>query len=191
MLGKKCQFQKHVFFANWAILSKKKLRNEKFFHKIFCLPELVWSRGPLRNSVLRVSEVQGSMPLRGSSFLNLVWVIETGCEINWHFEFIYKVCSTHSTLGKATAPASTSQHQATAPGTSTRQQHQHQAAAPPPPRSNSKHCRTYLCFHSETDSSNNCGYVVLNQRLRLRKGVKDTLRNSHHQVASKLGPRPT
>ena len=123
MLGKKCQFQKHVFFANWAILSKKKLRNEKFFHKIFCLPELVWSRGPLRNSVLRVSEVQGSMPLRGSSFLNLVWVIETGCEINWHFEFIYKVCSTHSTLGKATAPASTSQHQAAAPR-STTQQHQ-------------------------------------------------------------------
>ena len=167
---------------------KKKLRKKKFFHKIFCLPELVWSGGPLRNSLLRVSEVQGSMPLRGSSFLNLVWLIETGCEINWHFEFIYKVCSTHSTLGKATAPASTSQHQ-WAPCSSTR----HQAAAPPPPplRSNSKHCRTYLCFHSETDSSNNCGYVVLNQRLRLRKGVKDTLRNSHHQVASKLGPRPT
>ena len=124
MLGKKCQFQKHVFFANWAILSKKKLRKKTFFHKIFCLPELVWSGGPLRNSLLRVSEVQGSVPLRGSSFLNLVWLIETGCEINWHFEFIYKVCSTHSTLGKATAPASTSQHQ-WPPRSSTRQQQHH------------------------------------------------------------------
>ena len=118
---------------------KKKLRKKKFFHKIFCLPELVWSGGPLRNSLLRVSEVQGSMPLRGSSFLNLVWLIETGCEINWHFEFIYKVCSTHSTLGKATAPASTSQHQwaprstrqqhqAAAPGTRQQQHHHHHAA---------------------------------------------------------------
>ena len=86
------------------------------------------------------------------------------------------------------------QYQA-APAGSTSRQHQQAApwAAPAapwslwPPASSCipKHWRTYLCFHSETDSSNNCGYVVLNQWLRLRKGVKDTLRNSHHRVASK------
>ena len=116
MLGKTWKFQKHVFFANWAILSKKKFRKKNFLHKVFCLPEFLWSGGPLPKSLLRVWEVQGSVPLRGSSFLNLVWVIERGCEINWHFEFIYKVCSTHSTLGKATVPVSTRQHQAPAPG---------------------------------------------------------------------------
>ena len=108
---------------------KKKLRKKKFFHKIFCLPELVWSGGPLRNSLLRVSEVQGSMPLTRSSFLNLVSLIETGCEINWHFEFIYKVCSTHSTLGKATGPGSTRQHQAAPRSTRQQQHHHHHHAA--------------------------------------------------------------
>ena len=66
------------------------------------------------------------------------------------------------------------QYQQAAPAGS-RQQHQFSSARP---SCISKQWTTYLCFHSETDSSNNCGYVVLNQRLRLRQGVKDSLKNS-------------
>ena len=142
-----------------------------------------WTCGAMHKSSLRVWEVQSSMPVQGALFINLPCMIETYCEIKWHFQFIYRVCSYHSTLGKAPVPGSTSrQHQQAAPWA---------APAAPwslwPPASSCipKHWRTYLCFHSETDSSNNCGYVVLNQWLRLRKGVKDTLRNSHHRVASK------
>ena len=149
---------------------------------------MAWSSGPVASSLLRVREIQGSIPLKRTSFLNLVWMIETCCIINWHFEFIYKFCGHHSTLGKPPVPSSTiqrQQHGSTSSTSSTR------SISSALPSITSKHCITYLCFHSETDSSNNCGYVVLNQRLRLRKGVKDSLKNSHRWVASKLGPRPT
>ena len=70
---------------------------------------MAWNSGPVAKSLLRVREIQGSIPLKRTSFLNLVWMIETCCIINWHFEFIYKFCGHHSTLGKPPVPSSTIQ----------------------------------------------------------------------------------
>ena len=104
-----------------------------------------------------------------------------------YFKWLKGDAKSHNTFNSSTKCAATIAHLAKHqlhPGSIQAASRQHPAIIQPASsqhqqwHSIEKHWRTYLWFLSETDSSNNCGYVVQNQWLRLRKGVKDILKNS-------------